>query len=354
MVKIEGIGKIIRVAGLLVAGWLGVKYLLPVALPFVLGALLALAAEPAVGLCVRRWKLPRALAAGVGVSATLLLLLGLAGLVGALAVKELGQLAGRLPDVEQTLDDGLAVLRSGAMDVASRLPAGVQPVVLDTVTDLFSGSTQLLHRLSQKTGLWLTSRLGKLTDGVLGVGTGILAGYMISARLPHLGKSLRRRLPPAWFDRYLPALRRSRTLVGGWLKAQGKLSGATAALLAVGFVVLGIPKGIWWALPVALLDALPVLGTGVVLVPWSLVCFLQGETYRGVGLLVLCVGAMILRRILEPKLVGQQLNLDPLVTLVLLYLGYRFWGIGGMLLVPILAAVARTFWEAPPQKAQTE
>ena len=352
--KREEIGKAVRVVGLFILGWLGVKYLLPVLLPFALGALLALAAEPAVALGVKRWKLPRTLAAGLGVSATLLLLLGLAGLLGALAVKELGQLAGRLPDVEQTLDDGLAVLRSGAMGVVERLPAGVQPVALDTVSDLFSGSTQLLHRLTQKTGLWLTARLGKLTDGVLGAGTGILAGYMISARLPRLGAVVRRRLPPVWFTRYLPALRRSRGMLGGWLKAQGKLCGATAALLAAGFWVLGIPKGIWWALPVALLDALPVLGTGVVLVPWSLVCFLRGESHRGVGLLVLCVGAMILRRILEPKLVGRQLNLDPLATLVLLYLGYRFWGISGMLLVPLLAAAARSFWEEPSQKEQTE
>ena len=63
---------------------------------------------------------------------------------------------------------------------------------------------------------------------------------------------------------------------------------------------------------------------------------------------------MILRRILEPKLVGQQLNLDPLATLVLLYLGYRFWGISGMLLVPLLAAAARSFWDEPSQKEQTE
>ena len=339
--KNEGIYRGVRVAGLFLLGWLGVRYLLPVLLPFLLGALLALAAEPAVGLFTKRWGLPRPLAAGLGVSTTLLLLLGLACLVGALAVKELGSLAGRLPDVTGTLDEGLAVLRSGAVDMARHLPEGIQPAVRGTVEELFSGSTEFLHRLTQKTGRWLTARLGKFTDGVLGIGTGILAGYMISARLPALKEKLRSRLPKVWYTRYLPALRRSRELIGLWLRAQGKLVGATGALLAGGFLLLGIPQGLLWAVPVALLDALPVLGTGVVLVPWALVCFLQGSTFRGIGLLALCAGAAVLRRILEPKLVGRQLDMDPLTTLALLYLGYRFWGIGGMLLTPLLAAVAR-------------
>lgn len=350
--KNEQINRALRLISVFLLGWLGVKYLLPVLLPFLLGTLLALAAEPAVGLCVKKWSMPRPLAAGLGVSATLLLLLGLACLVGALAVKELGDLASRLPDVTGTLDEGLTMLRDGAVGMTRRLPEGVRSALSGTVTELFSNGTQVLHRLTQKTGKWLTTRLGKLPDGVLGAGTGILAGYMISARLPGLGQKLRKRLPPVWFEKYLPALRRSRGMLGGWLKAQGKLAGATAVLLAGGFTVLGIRQGIWWALPVALLDALPVLGTGIVLIPWALVCFLRGQTFRGVGLLVLCAGAVVLRRILEPRMVGRQLDLDPLATLVLLYLGYRFWGFLGMILAPLLAALARGFWEEPDQQRE--
>ena len=352
--KSEEICRILRVISVFLLGWLAVKYLLPLLLPFLLGALLALAAEPVVGHCVKKWGMPRSWAAGLGVSATLLLLFGLACLVGALAVKELGNLAARLPDVTGTLDEGLAVLRDGAMGAAQRFPQGVRGTFSAAVTELFSSGTEVLHRVTQKTGKWLTARLGKLPDGVLGVGTGILAGYMISARLPALAQRIQKRLPKAWYARCLPALRRSRGVFGGWLKAQGKLAGATAVLLAGGFTVLGIRQGILWALPVAALDALPVLGTGLVLIPWSLVCFLRGQMFHGVGLLVLCAAAMVLRRILEPKLVGKQLNLDPLLTLVLLYLGYRFWGFGGMILAPLLAAAAKSFWEEPDRGLQKE
>ena len=83
--------KLLMVLGLFLALWLGTKFVLPVALPFLAGGVVALAAEPLVGLGVRRLKLPRALASGIGVTVTLLFLVGLLLLAGALLLKELGK-----------------------------------------------------------------------------------------------------------------------------------------------------------------------------------------------------------------------------------------------------------------------
>lgn len=328
------------------AGWLAIRYCLPVLLPFLLGALVALAAEPTVGLLSRKARLSRVLAAGMGVSITLILLLGLMSLLGALAVKELGKLAGMLPDAQRTLQGGMNLLRDAVFLAADRLPEGVRSIARGTATELFDGSTAVVSQMTGWLKWLLTALVGWLPDGALGLGTGLLASYMISARLPQLREKLRSRIPQVWYDRYLPRLRRMRKILGGWLKAQGLLAGATWLLLAAGFTVLGIPYGIFWALPVAVVDAIPVLGTGVVLVPWALVCFLQGSFLQGVGLLVLCVAAMVVRRVLEPKMVGKQLGLDPLITLLLLYLGYRFWGIWGMIAAPLLAAAGKSLSEA--------
>jgi predicted PurR-regulated permease PerM len=130
-----------------------------------------------------------------------------------------------------------------------------------------------------------------------------------------------------------------KTAVGGWLLAQGKLAAVTFGVLCAGFLLLRIRHGILWAGLIAILDALPVLGTGIVLVPWSVVAFAQGEPVLAVGLLSTYAVAAVLRSVLEPKLVGRQLGLDPLVTLVALYAGFRLWGIGGMILAPLLTAV---------------
>ena len=141
-------------------------------------------------------------------------------------------------------------------------------------------------------------------------------------------------------NRYVQALFRIRKTVWGWAKAQGKLIAVTYGIVAAGFLLLRIPYAPLWAFLVALLDAFPILGTGAVLVPWSLISFLQGNNLQAFGLLGVYALVTITRTVLEPRLVGAQLGLDPLVTLVCFYAGFRLWGILGMILAPMLAVTA--------------
>ena len=125
----------------------------------------------------------------------------------------------------------------------------------------------------------------------------------------------------------------------GWLKAQLKLSGVTTLVVLVGFLILRIPHGFLWAPLVGLVDAFPVLGAGTVLIPWSLICFLRYDRFRAFALLGIYAAVALLRSALEPRLVGRQLGLDPLVTLMALYMGYRLFGLPGMLLAPLTAVM---------------
>jgi sporulation integral membrane protein YtvI len=179
----------------------------------------------------------------------------------------------------------------------------------------------------------------------MGLGTGVVSAYLISPRLPKLRQWITRRLPPVWKEKLQPALARLRVALKGWLKAQLRLMGITFCIVTVGFLILGIPYAPFSALGVALVDAVPLLGTGAVLLPWALVELLQGQTLRGVGLLVTYGGSLLVRTVLEPKLVGRHLGLDPLLTLVFLYVGYRFWGILGMIFAPMAAAAAKSITE---------
>ena len=86
------------------------------------------------------------------------------------------------------------------------------------------------------------------------------------------------------------------------------------------------------------MDAVPILGTGTILVPWALVCLIQGEQLSAIGLLVIYGITFVTRTALEPKIIGRTLNLDPLLTLIFLYVGFRFWGFLGLILTPILGS----------------
>lgn len=324
-------------AGSFLGIWLFLKYLFPIFLPFFLGFLLALAAEPAVRFATRL-KLPRWAATGMGVSLTLVLLTGLVGLLGASVVKELGVLAGRLPDLQDTATQTADKLRIFLENAADKAPDGVRPLVDRSVDRLRDSGSALMEQATVRLPGAISGFLSRVPDGALGLGTGILSGFMFSARLPKLKMQIRDRLPEAWKTKLFPALKRSKNALLGWLKAQAKLAAVTFCIITAGLLLLKIPFAPLWAAGIALVDAVPLLGTGTVMVPWAVISLIQGRQLQAIGLLCIFGAALLTRTTLEPRLVGRHLGLDPLVTLVFLYLGYRFWGILGMLLAPMLVA----------------
>ena len=334
-------------AAVLAAIWLISRYLLPICLPFLLAALLALAAEPLVSVLAHRCRMPRWLAAGLGICIALVLVILVTLTLGALLLRELGNLAGVVPDLESTALQGMTLLRNWAGGITDRAPEGVRSILRHGLERMFSGSSKFLDQIS----VWLLSfasgALRALPDSALGFGTWIIASFMISAKLPGMRNTAPALIPPRWKESYLPALKQLRGTLGGWLLAQLKLMGITACVLATGFLVLQIPRGILWAILISLVDALPILGTGTVLIPWSLISLLQGDSFLALGLLGTYICATVLRSVLEPRLVGKQLGLDPLVTLIALYAGYRLWGVPGMLLSPLLAVLVTQLFSLP-------
>lgn len=332
--------KLLPAVAAVAALWLAVKYLLPAALPFLLGAAVAFLAEPVVRPLSKRWN--RTAGAAVGVSLTLGVLTGFVVLVGAAVVQQVGRLAQGVPRLADTAQQGLTAVQDWLVTLSYKAPEQLQPLLQGTVTNFFSNGTVFLEQVTQRIPGAVTSAIGTVGNGVLGVGTGVVAAFLISARLPRLKAAIKQRLPQA-----LPeAVVRVKSALGGWLKAQLKLCAVTWGIVSVGFLLLGIPDSFLRGAGVALVDAIPILGTGTVLVPWAVVCLIEGQSLRAIGLLCTYGAAAMTRTVLEPKLVGSQLGLDPLMTLGALYAGYRFWGFPGLLLTPILASAAKSLFAA--------
>lgn len=258
-------------------------------------------------------------------------------LILAFLVRELGILAGILPDLSQTARSGILLLQNWMMDMAGRMPQSVRPLLEQNVAGLFSGGTALLDKaFSYVLGL-AGAILSHVPDSALNLGTAVISGFMISAKLPRLRKWILQHFPKEKLRPLLKTLKHIRTAVGCWLIAQLRLAGVTLIILVIGMLILQIPYGPLWAVGIALVDAVPVLGTGTVLLPWGLICYLQGDKARAVGLLGIYIVISLTRSVLEPKLVGKQLGLDPLAALFALYVGYKLWGIAGMIVSPLLA-----------------
>ena len=120
-------------------------------------------------------------------------------------------------------------------------------------------------------------------------------------------------------------------VMAGYLKAQLKIEIWIYLLLVVGFMVLKVRYGYLIAIPIAILDLLPVLGTGTILLPWALFEALSGDYFFALGLFVIWAVGQLVRQIIQPKIVGDVFGMDAIPTLILLYVGYRLAGVVGMI-----------------------
>ena len=341
-------GTTLSLAGIFLLSFLSVRFFLPIAMPFLLGLMLALAAEPMVRFGCHRLHLPRAICAGFGVSITFCALTVMVLMLCAFAVRELGLLTRALPDLEQTARTGLSLAQTQLLRLTEHTPRSIQPMLRDNVTGLFSDGTALLNRAVQ----YLLSLAGNLLthvpDSALTLGTGIISAFMFSGKMPKIRQFLRTQLSRPRLKPLVQSVKNLRLALGSWILAQLKLTGVSAVILLLGLVILNIPHALLWALGICLVDAFPVLGTGTVLLPWAALLYLQGDNPRALGMLGIYCIISVGRSVLEPKLVGRQLGLDPLVTLICLYTGYKLWGLLGMLLAPLLAVTAM---QLLPQKS---
>lgn len=335
-----GTKKSLSLFGVFFSVWLGARYLLPLFGPFLLGLGLALAAEPMVRFLRRRLHIPRPLASAMSVSAAICFLTIFLLLLCAFALRQLRSLAGVLPDLEASARSGIALFRDWGQTLAAHSPESIRPLLRENLDRVFSDGTAMLGRFSGFVLTFAGNLLSHVPDSALSLGTGLLSAFLISAKLPRLRLWILRRIPKERLQALLAAGKRMKHTLAAWLLAQSKLMGLTLVILLLGFTLLRIPHGPLWALGTALVDAFPVLGTGTVLLPWSLLCFLQQDSARAIGLLGIYTTVTLTRSLMEPKLVGRHLGLDPLATLMSLYIGYRLWGIPGMLFAPLLAVTA--------------
>ena len=325
--------KIGRLAAIIVcaaaAVWLTACVLLPVFWPFFVGLVIAaLAKKPVAGL-QKRVGLPRGLAA--------------------LLCREIGGFLHQLPALAGRLEGPAKALQTRLYALADKFPDGVGSGLRAGLTSFFESGARLGSKLYEKLFTFASGFLGKLPDLVLGAVTAVLSSFMLTAEYSEIAGFYTRHVPPP-FRRKVSQLRGhlSQTL-GAWLRAQGKLMGVTFLILTAGFLFLRVDYALLFAILTTIIDALPVFGTGTVLLPWSLLSFLRGDTRCGVGFLLLYAAAALTRQTLEPRLVGGQLGLPPVVTLAALYAGYRVMGVAGMIVFPLLSVFCLQIYRSLPQ-----
>lgn len=331
--------------GILAGAWAFAALLLPVLWPFLIGLAVSLLAEKPVRLLQTRARFPRWLASGVCVLTLFVLLFGGAFFLCRLLCTEAADLARQLPQLAEGLAPPVLRLKDRLLSLAEKLPDGLGKGLRAGVESFFQNGAGFGSKLYESLFSWASEVIGRLPDAVLFTVTAVLSSFMLSGELPAIRTWLQKLARPEWLEKLQRLGSHVRTTLGGWLRAQLKLMGITFLILNVGLLVLRVRYPLLAALVITVVDALPVFGTGTILIPWALVLFLRGQTKTGVGLVVLYGAAALSRQALEPRLVGKQVGLNPVLTLLALYTGYRLLGVGGMIVFPITAMLLKQIWD---------
>lgn len=134
--------------------------------------------------------------------------------------------------------------------------------------------------------------------------------------------------------------------VGGYFKAQFKIMLVIYLVIMVGLMILRVNYAWLIGFGIAFLDMLPVFGTGTVLIPWAVVKIFSGNLPTAVGMLILYAVSLVVHQLIQPKLVGESVGLDPFTTLFFMFIGYKIKGVIGMIIAIPIGMILTTFYEA--------
>ena len=317
--------------------WLIGRFLLPMLAPFLAAFALAAALERPVRALARRGmprKAASLLASLIAVTLLAALPLLLAGRVNSLLSAALHGAPRLIEAAVERLDE----LEHLARRCAAELPEGFSSLFEESLQNAEESLRSLPAALSTRL-LALAAKIAQDAPGiVLFLFTMLLGSYLISASYPAVTAFLLAQLPEELRRRSAEIGEDLRTNLGGWLRAQLILAAMSFIELLGLFLLMGIRGALPLALLTALVDALPVFGTGTVLIPWALAALLLGRTGRAAGLLLGWALTAAGRNLLQAKLLGDQIGIPPLVSLLALYLGWKVWGVGGMIVFPLLLA----------------
>lgn len=316
--------------------WFLLPKLLRFFMPFVIGWILALIANPVVKFFEKRFKIVRKHGTWVVITGTLILVIGLCYLLTAWAIREITGFAKTLPSLYSSM-------MLGFQDIENKFSAyaGTHALELtDSIANMFANIDTYLGGLIGSLGVPTLSIAGSMFSNLpnLLVQTifMFLAAYFFITDKEQISENIRKYTPQSLRDHVKWIKDMFSRAVLGYFQAQFKIMGVIATILFVGFLILKVDYALLWAILIAMLDFIPFLGTGTAIWPWAAFQFLTGDYSMTIGLMIIYIICLLVHQLLQPKFVGDTVGMKPLTTLFFMFIGYRFSSVIGMIIaVPI-------------------
>lgn len=305
-------------------------------MPFVIGLIIALAAAPLVRFLERRVKLMRRFTSMAIIVGALALIVFLIWLVLSNLIREGIQFVQDAPAILDAMGEELRNTVEKLQQMMKLLPDNVQQSIFDGMDNMGNTVSESISSLYSPT-VEIAGNVARRIPGIL-ISTivALMSAYFFLADYDKIIDAAKKTMPDIFMKTMTFIRKKSGEIVGSYFLAQFRIMFVIAAVLAVGLTIAGVSYSGLVAVLIAILDFLPIFGTGTVLIPWAVIKLLNGAYGAAVFLIVLYGLTQLIRQLIQPKLIGDTMGMNPLLTLLFLYIGYRLGGFTGMILaVPI-------------------
>ncbi|MBP1930305.1 sporulation integral membrane protein YtvI [Ammoniphilus resinae] len=350
--------QVLRLLFVLAIIYLSIKvlqFVTPLIYPFILGFIIAIMINRPVNWIQKRANIPRWISVSIVLVIVILLVLGSITLLITQVVIEIGHLITVMPlyiqdavnylkhlitkEIITNFYDRIQLLYS-SLDESYKTT--IEENIGAALSKIAQTGTYLVNSFLKGLQSFLTSLPNTAT--VLVIST--LASFFISKDFYKMKHKISSLVPPAVKDRSVRVLSDLKSALFGFVKAQFTLVSITGFIIIIGLLILRVDYAFTIGIIAGILDLLPLLGTGSVFVPWIIYLFIKQDFQLVIGLSILYAVVVVQRQIMEPKVVADNIGLDPLITLIALFVGLQLFGVIGLIIGPVAVVIINALMNA--------
>lgn len=309
-------------------------YLFGLLSPFIFGYVVAKAINPVADRLQRRLRVPRGISVVTVIALTLVIVFGIVALLGYKLVDEVINLVRNWPQIFDSLRTNWNSLSDSLSQMYITMPQFVQNVINTAWADIYKEGVAITREIPVVDMAQVVAK--SMPAGLIWTVMFILSLYFMVSSGWSLTKCIGRVFGERAEGKMREIKKQCKTYLGGYVKAQIVLMGIVFVVIFIILSLFDAPFALIVALLTAFLDALPFLGSGIVLWPMAAVYLIDSNVKLGVVYIITYFVIMIMRRFLEPKLVSDKMGFNPIWTLISMYVGYKLWGIMGFIAGPLI------------------
>lgn len=317
-------------------------YVLWLFAPFIIAYFVSLIVNPMVNGIEKRFRLPRGVCAVMVIVLTVGVLGGIITGVIWKIIDEIRNIYEDLPAIYDNVIVSWTKITEFFSDFVAMLPGRLQAVFDDAVNQVMVWFSDIATNAEIMRSAGNIAK--KLPSIFVVTIVFILSLFFMITDAKAVSSAVKRPFSEEFIQKMEGFKADLKKYVGGYIKAQLTIMCISFTIILIGLSILKVDYSLIIALAVAILDALPFFGSGAVLWPWSIISFIMGNPLMGIGLIIIYLAVILMRQFIEPKIVSQNIGIHPIVTLMSMYVGFRIFSIGGMILGPIMMVILVSFY----------